>query len=191
MLGYVDVKGKGGFTLIELAIVLIIIGLILGAVLKGRDLIENARIKKVYTKFVEAWDLAVLKYQDRTGRWLGDANNDGEFDGVAANTVVDNLTSVGLTAPPDPYYVRGKYYSGDVYVYLDYANNHNIIVFTGMPTDVAIALDTIIDGEDNGTGGDFLYCGSGSSVNASDCGSSGDWPNAKDTDSVGAGLIVR
>jgi prepilin-type N-terminal cleavage/methylation domain-containing protein len=34
-----------GFTLIEIAIVLVIIGLLLGAVLKGQELIENAKIK--------------------------------------------------------------------------------------------------------------------------------------------------
>ena len=36
-----------GFTLIEIAIVLVIIGLLLGGVLKGQEMIENARIKSV------------------------------------------------------------------------------------------------------------------------------------------------
>ncbi len=42
------IRNQKGFTLVELAIVLVIIGLILGAVLKGQDLINNARMKRLY-----------------------------------------------------------------------------------------------------------------------------------------------
>ena len=38
-------KGQSGFTLVEIAIVLVIIGLLLGGVLKGQELIENGRVK--------------------------------------------------------------------------------------------------------------------------------------------------
>jgi len=34
---------QGGFTLVEIAIVLVIIGLILGGVLQGQTMIENAK----------------------------------------------------------------------------------------------------------------------------------------------------
>ena len=40
-------KQQSGFTLIEIAIVLVIIGLLLGGVLKGQEMIENSRIKSV------------------------------------------------------------------------------------------------------------------------------------------------
>jgi len=40
---------QSGFTLVEIAIVLVIIGLLLGGVLKGQELIENAKIKNVST----------------------------------------------------------------------------------------------------------------------------------------------
>ena len=38
-------KRQGGFTLIEIAIVLVIIGLLLGGVLKGQELINTARVR--------------------------------------------------------------------------------------------------------------------------------------------------
>ena len=40
-----------GFTLIEIAIVLVIIGLLLGGVLKGQELINNAKVKSYATDF--------------------------------------------------------------------------------------------------------------------------------------------
>ncbi|NLI30893.1 MAG: prepilin-type N-terminal cleavage/methylation domain-containing protein, partial [Nitrospiraceae bacterium] len=40
-------RNEGGFTLVELAIVLVIIGIILGSVLKGQDLVNNAKAKRV------------------------------------------------------------------------------------------------------------------------------------------------
>ncbi|WP_182075354.1 type II secretion system protein [Deefgea sp. CFH1-16] len=40
-------KKKRGFTLVEMAIVLVIIGLILGAAFKGKDLIDSAKVKNM------------------------------------------------------------------------------------------------------------------------------------------------
>ena len=38
-------KQQSGFTLVEIAIVLVIIGLLLGGVLKGQELINSAKVK--------------------------------------------------------------------------------------------------------------------------------------------------
>ena len=42
-------KNNKGFTLIEMAIVLIIIGIIIGAVVKGKDIIKSGEQKKLYS----------------------------------------------------------------------------------------------------------------------------------------------
>ncbi len=42
---------QSGFTLIEIAIVLVIIGLLLGGVLKGQELINSAKVKNFATDF--------------------------------------------------------------------------------------------------------------------------------------------
>lgn len=83
-----DIRNEKGFTLIEMAIVLIIIGVILGAVVKGKDLVKSAEQKRIYTKFVNSWNLAYLGFYDRTGLVLGDfydtagtaAGQDGHAD---------------------------------------------------------------------------------------------------------------
>jgi len=63
-------KKQTGFTLIELAIVLVIIGLILGAILKGQDLMINARGKK-FANWVKGWQTLQLTHLDRKGRYAG------------------------------------------------------------------------------------------------------------------------
>ena len=65
---------QNGFTLIEIAIVLVIIGLLVGGVLQGQELIENSRVKQVVKDF-NGTSAAMLAYQDRYGRLPGDDGN--------------------------------------------------------------------------------------------------------------------
>ncbi len=62
---------NSGFTLIEIAIVLVIIGLLLGGVLKGQELITQAKIKNVINDF-NGVATAVYAYQDRYKSLPGD-----------------------------------------------------------------------------------------------------------------------
>ncbi|MCS7278654.1 MAG: prepilin-type N-terminal cleavage/methylation domain-containing protein [Thermodesulfobacteriaceae bacterium] len=65
---------RGGFTLVELAIVLVIIGLILGAILKGQELINNAKMKRLYNQYREIL-AAVYTYYDKYNAFPGDDPN--------------------------------------------------------------------------------------------------------------------
>ena len=40
-------RKERGFTLVEIAIVLVIIGLLLGGILRGQELIQNARVRNI------------------------------------------------------------------------------------------------------------------------------------------------
>jgi len=66
-----NIQNQKGFTLIEIAIVLVIIGLLVGGVLQGQELIENSRVKQA-TKDMNGTAAAVFAYQDRYGRVPGD-----------------------------------------------------------------------------------------------------------------------
>jgi prepilin-type N-terminal cleavage/methylation domain-containing protein len=66
-------KNKG-FTLVELAIVLVIIGLLLGFVLNGQPLIDSAKVKKMARDFQNV-QLYIHGYQDRFKTIPGDDHN--------------------------------------------------------------------------------------------------------------------
>ncbi len=63
-----------GFTLVEIAIVLVIIGLLLGGVLKGTELIENSKVKRAVTE-INGIGAAYYSYRDRFNRIPGDDGN--------------------------------------------------------------------------------------------------------------------
>ncbi|MFZ5663570.1 MAG: type II secretion system protein [Pseudomonadota bacterium] len=67
-------KRQAGFTLVEIAIVLVIIGLLLGAILKGQELIENSRAKNAINE-VSSIKAAHYSYMDRYKRLPGDDGN--------------------------------------------------------------------------------------------------------------------
>jgi len=60
-----------GFTLVEIAIVLVIIGLLLGGILKGQEMITQAKIKNVIADF-SGISAAYYGYQDRYRAIPGD-----------------------------------------------------------------------------------------------------------------------
>jgi len=62
---------QAGFTLVEIAIVLVIIGLLLGGILKGQEMITQARIKNVINDF-NGITAAYASYQDRYRAIPGD-----------------------------------------------------------------------------------------------------------------------
>ncbi|HUX78729.1 MAG TPA: type II secretion system protein [Alphaproteobacteria bacterium] len=64
---------QAGFSLIELAVVLIIMGLLMGGVLKGKDLIESARLKRVMSQLNEL-KMATSAFLDKYDALPGDFN---------------------------------------------------------------------------------------------------------------------
>ena len=62
---------QSGFTLIEIAIVLVIIGLLLGGVLKGQELITSARVRNLISQ-QDGVKAAFFGFQDRFRAFPGD-----------------------------------------------------------------------------------------------------------------------
>lgn len=78
---------EAGFTLVEIAIVMVIIGLLIGGILKGQGMIRNAKVKRV-VKQADELRAAVMSFYDKYGVYPGDENQaaippgaDAEGDG--------------------------------------------------------------------------------------------------------------
>src|SRR5688572_16178489 len=84
-------KPQSGFTLIEIAIVLVIIGLLLGGVLKGQELITGARVrnliqqqdgvKAAYFGFLDRYRSLPGDYKSAKAT-IKDTTEDGDADGI-------------------------------------------------------------------------------------------------------------
>ncbi len=83
-------QAQSGFTLVEIAIVLVIIGLLLGGVLKGQELIENGRVKNAAND-MNGIVAAYNSYLDRYRKVAGD-------DGPVANLTARGTAWAGMAA---------------------------------------------------------------------------------------------
>ncbi|MER2519272.1 MAG: prepilin-type N-terminal cleavage/methylation domain-containing protein [Bdellovibrionales bacterium] len=81
---------QNGFTLVELSIVLVIIGLIIGGVLTGQQIIQNARVTNALNT-VQAYQAQFQTYVQNYGALPGDdANAPSRFPNAVPTTPVGN-----------------------------------------------------------------------------------------------------
>lgn len=168
-------KSKG-FTLVEMSIVLVVIGIILGAVSIGKDLQRNASYQKINQSFIQSWALAYQNHFNRVNLVIADDDiivgptlrvnrGLGEVCGATLHLVMDNA---GVRMPAGR--AEG---SEDKYVYLDsngnpqqidicfdnipwsvdgliadtyMSRNKNVMVIKGITPDLARLLDNSVDG---------------------------------------------
>ncbi len=151
----VTTDNQKGFTLVEIAIVLVIIGLLLGGVLKGQELITNSKIKST-TGDLEGIAAAYYAYQDRTGTIAGDTDTNGSIDSDVAfwnDLRTEGFISgaSGTSAPRhdlDGTFIAGGF-GGSVTVF---GNTKNYICATNIENSVAQGMDTKLDDGNATTG---------------------------------------
>ena len=91
-----------GFTLIEIAIVLVIIGLLLGGVLKGQELINTARVRAL-NNTVDGITAAWFSFQDRYRAFPGDYTQaDVNLPGAPTPGDGNGLVGIGPAGADSP-----------------------------------------------------------------------------------------
>ena len=81
---------RAGFTIVEMTIVLVVIGLLLSGILKGQELINNAKIRAIVDR-QNSIRIAWFEFVDHFGAKPGDFARAGEF--IANVTDVDGIAT--------------------------------------------------------------------------------------------------
>lgn len=94
-------RRQGGFTLVEMAVVLVIIGVIIGAVMIGRDVQRNAEYTRIKQKFVDQWVVTYNSYHQRYGAPIGDNQSAPQLmvNGANYTTGFSGGNMTGVTEP--------------------------------------------------------------------------------------------
>lgn len=85
-------KSKSGFTLIELSLVIIIIGLIIGGIFAGNTLVRQAELRSVISE-IQAFDVATSTYRQKYGAIPGDDPKAFNYFGSACGSDTNAVSS--------------------------------------------------------------------------------------------------
>lgn len=151
-LGDTSVARQRGFSLLELSVVLIVIGLVIGAMAVGRDLQRSAANQRLSTDFIQGWQLAYEAYFNGVGRPPGDnaLNPTGQINGnvtpagtaLCGTDMINAFLAAGIRVPTGR--TEGQQ---DRYAYLD---------SNGNPQEARVCFQNVPWSEPTATVGDYV-----------------------------------
>lgn len=163
-----------GFTLVEISIVLVIIGLILGGILNAQSVIRNAQTKDAI-KALNDMAAAARQFNDRYGMWPGDYSNaatslpgqiapcangggNGQVSAAESICATQQMILAGMlrgTVSATPLTIRGVQFSiiqATLTGVAAPANWVNVVRVQGIDCDVAVQMDRAMDDGNTNTG---------------------------------------
>ncbi|WEJ62496.1 type II secretion system protein [Thiomicrorhabdus lithotrophica] len=176
---------NAGFTLVEMSVVLVVIGLIIGAVSIGKDLQRNAVYQQISSNFVQSWSQAYQNYFNKTGIVIGDSSSAPTLKVDGANATPGEICTTGLHGFMDAAGISmpaGRSEGSEhAFVYLDsngnpqettvcfqnvawsipsatgtyVARTRNVMVIKNLTPDLARFLDSQVDGKTDARFGSF------------------------------------
>lgn len=141
-------RHENGFTLLEIAVVLIVIGMIVAAATIGKDVQRNAVYQRVSSDFVQGWLVAYDSYVNGTGIVPGDSTtaptgkvNQGN-GALCGNALLGVMQAAGIAVPAGR--AEG---SSNLYSYLD---------SNGVPHELEVCFNSVTWSEPAATVGSYV-----------------------------------
>jgi prepilin-type N-terminal cleavage/methylation domain-containing protein len=148
-------RRQGGFTLLELAVVLVVVAFLMAAVMQGQKMLHNARVHKIVSD-MDSYRQAFILYYDRYGMYPGDENDpgfptgdtyNGNHNGLidpaeAANVWEDLANALGIVRKTSP--VRGGIYNFGSRSFFG-TGSQNYISVTNLLNKMAQSIDATND----------------------------------------------
>lgn len=145
------IKSISGFSLVELSIVLVILGLLTGGILTGQNLIRAAELRSVTAQFSQ-YQTAVMTFRDRYFALPGDIRNAEEFWGTMTSGTCPAATGGTGTqtcngnGDGNVFYTTGANRTNEMFTFWQHLSNAGLIEgsFTGLSGPSSSGADAII-----------------------------------------------
>ena len=90
-------RQQRGFTLVEMSVVLVVAGLLFGAVIKGQEIIDTAKSQKLLND-IKSTETLIQQYAQIKSRMPGDCDADGVIDFAADGVTREDLDNAARSA---------------------------------------------------------------------------------------------